>query len=329
MPSSLVLVTEPEFRRAEAVFTSRTDLQCVVAPADEAGLAAAIAQAGARFVVIGHLHYRDQLYEAMPRGGVLARFGVGHDGVDKAAATRAGVLCTNTPAVLNQSVAELTLLLILAAARHLTAIAGDFASGTWAPRQGTEIRGKTLAIVGCGRIGQATARIARDGFGMRVVGLHHRASTDDLAGEFDTVTNEFREAVEDADFVSVHIPATPGNANFINRERLGYCAPRAWLINTARGSVLDEAALYDVLADRRIAGAALDVFAREPYEPVPGHDLRTLSNVILIPHVGTNTVDANRRMAERALHNILLAEAGNFAAMDLLNPDVLRGLPGV
>ncbi len=231
--------------------------------------------------------------------------------------------------MLNQSVAELTLLLILAAARHLTGIAGDFAHGKWAPRQGTEIRGKTLAIIGCGRIGQATARIARDGFGMRVVGLHHRAPADDEASAFDALTSEFRDAVEDADFVSLHIPASPGNANFVNRERLAACAPRAWLINTARGSVVDEAALYDVLVDRRIAGAALDVFAREPYEPEPGRDLRTLPNVILIPHVGTNTVDANRRMAERALHNVLLAESANFAAMDLLNPDVLRALPGV
>jgi phosphoglycerate dehydrogenase-like enzyme len=101
--------------------------------------------------------------------------------------------------------------------------------------------------------------------------------------------------------------------------------PGAWLINTARGAVVDENALYDALADGQIAGAALDVFEREPYEPADtARDLRTLPNTILMPHVGTHTDGANRRMAERALENIALAEARDFAAMDLLNPEVLR-----
>jgi phosphoglycerate dehydrogenase-like enzyme len=100
----------------------------------------------------------------------------------------------------------------------------------------------------------------------------------------------------------------------------------AWLINTARGAVVDEAALFDALAQGRLGGAGLDVFAREPYEPVdPGRDLRTLANVIMMPHVGSHTGAANRRMAERALQNIVLVEAGDFASIDLLNPEVLRG----
>jgi phosphoglycerate dehydrogenase-like enzyme len=136
-------------------------------------------------------------------------------------------------------------------------------------------------------------------------------------------------AVRTADFVSLHLSASSDNLHFVNRERLAYLSDRAWLINTARGSVVDEAALFEALIERRLAGAALDVFVREPYTPVEGSgDLRSLANVILTPHVGSNTVEANRRMAERALENITLAEARAFARMDLLNPEVLRRAVG-
>jgi phosphoglycerate dehydrogenase-like enzyme len=136
-------------------------------------------------------------------------------------------------------------------------------------------------------------------------------------------------AVRQADFVSLHMSATRDNVHFINRDRLAHLSERTWLINTARGSVVDEAALFEALIERRLAGAALDVFAREPYAPVEGSgDLRSLANVILTPHVGSNTVEANRRMAERALQNIRSAEARAFAQMDLLNPEVLKRAVG-
>jgi phosphoglycerate dehydrogenase-like enzyme len=153
----LVLVTEQEFRRAEAVFASARDVTCVPAPAAEDALAAAVVESGASHAVVGTLPYRAALYSSLPRGGVLARFGVGHEGIDKRRATEAGLFCTNTPGVLDRSVAEHTLLLISAAARHLTAIDGDLRRGVWAGRMGVELRGKTLAIIGCGRIGQAVA----------------------------------------------------------------------------------------------------------------------------------------------------------------------------
>ena len=127
-----------------------------------------------------------------------------------------------------------------------------------------------------------------------------------------------------ADFVSLHIPASAENARFLDQQRLSQLQPHAWLINTARGAVVDEPALFEALASGRLAGAALDVFEREPYEPADaGHDLRTLPNVILVPHIGSNTVEANRRMALRALRNVQLANDGDLAALDLINPDVL------
>ena len=117
--------------------------------------------------------------------------------------------------------------------------------------------------------------------------------------------NDFALATGNADFVSLHLSASRDNVHWINRERLASLGERAWLINTARGSLVDEAALFAALVERRLAGAALDVFAREPYAPVEGSgDLRSLANVILTPHVGSNTVEANGRMAERALQNL-------------------------
>jgi phosphoglycerate dehydrogenase-like enzyme len=327
MPSAapVVVVTEPEFRRSENVFTTNP-MRCVVAPAAEADLADAIRTAGARHAIVGPVVYRDGLYAALPAGGVLARYGVGHDGIDKRRATAAGLLCTNTPDVLHQSVAELTMLLILSAARHLENVTAGMRAGNWTPRPGIELEGKTIAIVGCGTIGRATARIARVGFGMRVVGYRRSAPAPGGDAEFHSITTDFAEAVSGADYVSLHIPASPENAAFMNQARLGLLKKDAWLVNTARGSVVDESALYDAVAANRIGGAALDVYVKEPYEPAAaGKDLRTLSRVVLVPHIGSNTAEANVRMAERALRNVSLGERGEFAAMDLLNPDVLAG----
>ena len=318
----LVLVTETEFRRAESTFSSTAGFDCRVAPRAEDDLCDEVVRHGVRAVVVGSAAYRERLYTTLGPGGLIARFGVGYDNIDRARATDAGVLCTNTPDVLQQSVAELTLTMMGAAARHVLQVATDLQGGRWTPREGVELEGKTLALIGCGAIAQAVARIAAGGFGMRVVGYARtlRQPPPFFAG----TTTDFAEAVRGADFVSLHIPASAENANFIDQRRLSQLEPEAWLINTARGSVVDEPALFDALSSGRLAGAALDVFAREPYEPAgAARDLRTLPNVILVPHIGSNTVEANRRMALRALCNVQLAHDGDLAALDLINPDVL------
>lgn len=324
-----VVVTEAEYRRAEGTYQAESRVRVVVAPAAEAPLAAAIREAGARHAIVGGKPYVGPLYAALPRGGVLARFGVGHDGIDKAAATAAGVLCTNTPGVLDQSVAEFTMALIVGAARRLPAMDAAMHGGSWAPREGIELSGKTLVVVGCGRIGRAVARIAGMGFGMRVVGLARSAAQASAAGDADFVeiTTDVARAFGMADFVTLHMPSAPENRHYINAKTLALLPAHAWLINTARGAVLDEPALYDALATQRLGGAALDVFEREPYEPAAASaDLRTLPTVVLAPHVGSHTAEANHRMAFRALQNVVRGEAKDYAGLDLLNPDVLRAL---
>jgi len=322
MPTRVV-VTEPEFVRPGTIFRERTDVVFHVVPSEEAAVAAAVVETGARHAIVGPRPYRDRLYDALGRGSVLARFGVGYDGIDLAKASAAGILCTNTPGTLDQSVAEITMLFVAAAARHLVALDRTMRERAWSPRGGIELEGRTLAVIGAGRIGTRTAAIARRGFGMRVVGC--RRSPGPIDGtEFDLLTTDFSTAVRDADFVVLLIPGSAANAHFLDKARLAMLPERAWLINTARGSVVDEVALYDALAAGRLAGAAIDVFEREPYEPIdPNKDLRSLDNVILVPHVGSNTTAANRRMSSRALANIELALAGRTAEMDLLNPEVV------
>ena len=323
MSTPVVLVTETEFRRARSTFEEAEGVTCTPVSGPEDALCEAIVKYGTPFVIVGSVPYRGRLYSTLPRGGVIARFGVGYDNVDLRQASDAGLLCTNTPDVLQQSVAELTMAMIGMAARHLFPAVTGVRAGHWQPREGTEIQGKKLTLVGSGAIAMAVARIAAAGYGMRVVG-YARSARPTPGGHFVRITTDFADAVRDADFVSLHIPGSPENLRFMNADRLALLPRHAWLINTARGAVVDEIALYDALAAGRLAGAALDVFAREPYQPADAaHDLRTLDTVLAVPHIGSNTVDANRRMAQRALRNVRLAIAGDLPAMDLLNRDVL------
>ncbi len=321
-----VAVTEMEYDKAEGIFSSAEGLECLPAPAVEDELAEAIRASGVQHVVVGVRKYTGALYQALPKGGVIARFGVGHDSIDKAQATEAGLLCTNTPNVLNDSVAEHTLALMMAGARWIPAMAKDAKVGVWVSRLGVELRKKRLAIIGCGPIGCHVGRMAAFGFGMHVVGCETRDVDLGYLG-FEEVHKEFDQAVAGADFVSLHLPSTPATHHFLNEERLGLIPEKAWLINTARGAVVDERALYDALNEGRLAGAALDVFEHEPYTPVAlDKDLRTLKNVIMTPHVASSTQEACDRMGMRALANIRLAEERKYDQMDLLNPDVVASL---
>jgi len=212
---------------------------------------------------------------------------------------------------------------MLSAARNLTIHDEGTRSGLWLPKTGIELHGKRLAIIGAGSIGSRVARIAAFGFGMTVIGSEIREIDWEEKRRqygFQKLVKDFGEAVEDADFVSLHIPSNTSTRHFINIERLNMMTKRSWLINTSRGEIVDEEALFDLLKEHGIAGAALDVFEKEPYAPVDlARDLRTLSNVIITPHVASNTAEANQRMAKRALRNIMLAERGEFDQMDLVN----------
>ncbi len=313
-----VAITELEYGKAAEYLRSLPDFEFIVSPPGEEELAAVIREHGARHAVVGVRKYVGALYRALPPGGVIARFGVGYDGIDRQAAAECGLFCTNTPGVLERSVAEFSVGSMITAARHLSLCAAEVRAGAWHNRVGVELAGKRLLIVGCGRIGRQTARIAALGFDMRVTGFNRTGENPDPS-LFETVTADFGEAVADADFISLHIPSSSGNFHFINAARLRLMKPSAILINTARGSVVDENALYDAVAAGTIAGAALDVFAHEPYCPVdPARDLRRLDRVILTPHLGSSTAEACLRVARRVVANLRAAERGDRDQLDLI-----------
>ncbi len=322
-----ILVTETEYAKGRHVFEKASGLRCVPVGAAEDTLAAAVRRERAAAVVIGVEPYLgDTLYDALPRGGVIARFGVGHDGVDKQKATRRGLLVANTPGVLTASVAEHTIWLIGALVRHVSRGDAAVRAGEWRPLIGAELHGKTLAVIGCGAIGRQVAAIACHGFGMRVIGFDRPGlDLDEMQGwGISRLTDRWDDAVGEADVVSIHIAGTPETRRFVNAERIAKVRRGSFLVNTARGAVLDEAALYDALTSGRLAGAALDVFETEPYAPAAaGKDLRTLPNVVLTPHIGSSTFEACTRMAERSLANVRAGLAKRYDGMDVVNPEVV------
>lgn len=241
----------------------------------------------------------DALLEAAgPQLKVVALFSVGYDNVDLGGAARREVRVSNTPDVLTQAVAEHAFALLLAASRRI--VEGDriVREGTfraWGPSflLGTELRGKTLAVVGPGRIGETVARIAEGGFAMRVERV---GAADDLAA-----------ALGRADAVSLHVPLTPETHHLIGAEELRAMKHDAILVNTSRGPVVDEPALVEALRSGRIGAAALDVYEHEP-DLSPG--LRELDNVVLAPHTASATREARTAMSRLAAENVIAALEG-------------------
>ncbi|MFA6290297.1 MAG: NAD(P)-dependent oxidoreductase [Victivallales bacterium] len=317
-----VAVSESVFKKAPEIFSDagKSGLRCFCAPAPEKELSEFVRENKISHVIVGTAKYCGLLYDVLPAGGVIARFGVGYDNIDRVRAAGCGQYCTNTPDCLEGTVAEHALCLILAAARRITGQDRALHAGQWTPLTGSSLSGKTLVIVGCGRIGRRVAIAASCGLAMRVVGVAPRHSGNPKLpdGEvFCRIVRDFSEVAGDADFVSLHLPAKPELARYFNAARFALMKRGVVLINTARGMLIDESAMYDALVSGHIASAALDVFENEPYRPVhPDKDLRNLENVIMTPHIGSNTFETNIAMAKRALRNIAAAEAGDFSAMD-------------
>lgn len=318
-----IAVTEAEYNKARDVFDKVKDFIIIPAPAEEDKLATLINREKVNYVIIGIEKYTGAIYNSLHKNDVIARFGVGHDGVDKQKATERGILCTNTPGALDDSVAEHTMNLILAASRGTINLGRKTQSGIWEPFVGSELKGKKLTVVGLGPIGRRVSQIASFGFKMIVSACVNRNIDEQLMRKeygLESVGDNFEKMVSEADYVSLHIPSNIHTKDFINSERLKSISNHAWLINTSRGAVIDENALFKSLSASEIKGAALDVFVFEPYKPVdPGMDLRTLNNVIMTPHVGSSTKEACERMARQCLDNILYADKGEFDKMNLLN----------
>jgi glyoxylate reductase len=243
---------------------------------------------------------------AGPQLKVVANVAVGYDNIDVPACTERGVIATNTPGVLTEATADIALGLILSATRRLGEGERLIRSGKdwkWGMffLLGSSLQGKTLGIVGMGGIGQATARRAK-AFGMEIVYQSRREIDPGVAAELGARRVELDELLANSDIVSLHCPYGPGTHHLIGSGQLAAMKESAYLINTARGPIVDEAALAAALREGQIAGAGLDVFENEP-SVHPG--LLELENVVLVPHLGSATVETRTAMAMLAADNAL------------------------
>jgi glyoxylate reductase len=267
----------------------------------------------------------DELLGAAPRLRMVANVAVGYDNIDLDACTRRKVAVSNTPGVLDETTADFAWTLLMAAARRL--IEGDTLarSGQWTRWNldqlcGTDVWGKTLGIVGFGRIGRAMARRAR-GFGMRVIYSNRSRAPLEVEKQLNAEFLESAQVLAQADFLTLHVPLTAETRGMIGARELARMKPTAFLINTARGSVVDEAALIAALETGKIAGAALDVYEHEPLIP----DGLRRPNVVLAPHMGSASVETRTKMAAMAAENAITLFDGRRPP-NILNPAVLEAM---
>ena len=251
---------------------------------------------------------------------VIANMAVGYNNIDVDEARAKGIIVTNTPGVLTETTADLTFALMMATARRIPEASEYLRNGkwgTWSPMQltGQDIHGATLGIIGLGRIGEAVARRAK-GFDMNVL-YHNRSRHLEAEEELDLKYAELDELLKESDFVCVLTPLTKETENLIGREQLARMKKTAILINTARGGIVNEDALYDALKNNDIWAAGLDVFAEEPVSVE--HPLLTLPNLVTLPHIGSASIKTRMKMAEVAAMNLMCVLDGKEA------PNTIRG----
>jgi len=252
--------------------------------------------------------------EKLPSLKVISNVAVGYDNIDIEAATLRGIMVTNTPGVLTETTADLAFAMLLSAARRIPEAdefirAGKFEN--WQlmqPLMGVDIYGKTLGIVGMGAIGQAVAKRARKGFDMRVI-YYSSSRKEDAEKEFEAEFVEFDELLALSDFISIHVSLTEETRYMFSTEAFKIMKNTAFLINTARGPVVDETALVEAIKKGQIRGAALDVFEEEPR--VHPELIKMKENVVLAPHVGSASNETRLRMAKVAVLNMIQGLKGN------------------
>ncbi len=259
-----------------------------------------------------------ELFALAPWLRVIARTGVGYDLIDVEAATRHNVVVSITPGTNQDSVAEQTFALLLALCRRIVAYDRTIHSGGWDRQLVAPVRGKTLGLVGLGRIGQAVARRAH-AFGMKIVAFDPTPN-DAFDEQYQVRRLPLNELLESSDIVSLHVPLTKETRGLVDRAFLGLMRPGAWLINTSRGGLVVESDLRDSLVSGRLAGAGLDVLNHEP--PEPGNPLLGLPNVILSPHIAGTDHQSMSDMAELAARTIVELYHNRWPADCIVNREL-------
>ncbi len=269
-----------------------------------------------------------EVFDSAPKLRIVSQYAVGYDNIDLKEATKRGIYVTNTPGVLTETVADFAFALMLAVARRVVEADKYVREGRWKvgwhPLMmiGSDVYERTLGIIGMGRIGSAVARRAK-GFGMRIL-YYDAIRREDLEKELGVEYTDMDKLLEESDFVSLHVPLTPETYHLIGEEQLRKMKPTAFLINTSRGKVVDQKALYKALKEGWIAGAGLDVFEQEPIPP--DDPLIQLKNVVLAPHAASASYETRSRMAEIVAEN-LIAFLNGKVPPTLVNKEVVNVRP--
>lgn len=253
-------------------------------------------------VIAGDDEFTSAVLDRATQLRVISKWGVGIDNIDLEAAHARGIKVTNTPGTFGDEVADVVVGYLVMLTRQLHRIDAGTRAGDWLKLEGSSLAGKTLGIIGLGSIGLALARRAQ-AMGMRVTGFEISAPHREAARAIGVATTTLEEVLPEADFVSLNCPLTATNRHMIGAAQLGSMKPGAYLINTARGPLVDEDALVSALESGHIAGAALDVFETEPLPP--GSRLREFDQVILGAHNSSNTTEAVKRVCDLAVRNLL------------------------
>jgi len=251
--------------------------------------------------IIGGYQVSAQIMDQCPQLKVISRTGVGVETVDLEAATRRGIAVTNIAGTDHDAVADATFCLMLDMARRFYQGARQVRAGRWEGIFGADVSEKTIGIIGLGRAGKETAKRAR-GFRMKILAFDP-VRDESFARENGVLYTSLEDLLKQADFVCLNAALTPANRGLINRQTLALMKPTAYLINTARGGLVDEDALLEALREQRIAGAALDVLATEP--PPADHPFLKMDNVMITPHMGGSSIGASARVAKVAVLNVI------------------------
>jgi len=321
-----ILVTESMSQQGRDLFRERDDIELVEFPNMISAMdfeAMLKQQAPVHGVALGGTRFGEPELEASQDMRVVTRIGVGYDAVDVPALSRRKVPLMVAGTANSPSVAEQAMFMMLTLAKRAVEMHALVKDGKWHARLGLlpyDLYGKTVLIVGFGRIGTRTAKrcLAME---MNVLIYDPYKSSAEIKAAGCEPVSDLDAALPRADFVSVHCPKTPETVGMFNAARLKRMKPTAYLINPARGGIVEEKALYDALASGKLAGAGLDVFEQEP--PPPGHSLFELPNVIVAPHIAGVTREAVDRMSEQTARNILSALDGEPIRQNVINQDVL------
>lgn len=324
MAKAKIFATHPLFDEARAILDAECEVEYWAKPerppSDE--IARRIKEKEGLICLLTD-RVNDDLLRVAPKLRIVANVAVGYDNLDVPACSKRKIIATNTPGVLDETTADFAWTLLMAVARRL--VEGDtYARGGnwkgWNLDQmcGTDVWGKTLGIVGFGRIGRAVARRAA-GFKMRILYTATKRATVEVEKELGTEFRDLNALLAESDFVTLHVPLNSETRGLLDAPKFFRMKPTAFVINTARGAVIDEAALVHALEAGKIAGAGLDVFEQEPFI----HPGLKRSNVVMAPHMGSASVETRSKMAAMAAHNVAALFRGQRPP-NILNPEVLQ-----